>query len=89
MSHLAVAVRAGLTQQAIEELIDGRANMSVAMKLGVLQRDLEDFLNGSCSIGMAKVIGVGLRDAGDELLQAVGTEGAIGIVVGLLLAKGN
>jgi len=60
---------------------------NVANRLGISVADGEDFIRGSASAVMTARLGLKAMAAGDELAKAGVREGAIGILLGLLLAS--
>jgi hypothetical protein len=86
MNLMEIALRAGVPPADIELLIRGHASQSVANRLGVPMLGLEDFMaNGIASANVAHRLGTSMN-AAEELARAVGPQGAIGIVLGLLLS---
>ncbi len=85
MNHAAIATCVGLIPLDLESLVKGKATAGLALKLGVTPSDIEDFINGSATYGMTKRLGLGNASAATELAKVCGREGAIGIVIGLLL----
>ena len=85
MSFMEIASRTGLTLADIESLIRGDASAAIANRLGVPLLALQQFLtSGDASANLAHRLGTSMG-AAEELAAAVGAEGRIGIVVGLLL----
>ena len=86
--HVAVAQRAGLSVSELLDLTHGKVSPSVAMRLGsVSVSDVTAFIGGSGTMRMAQRLGVSLPVAASSLAQAVGRDGAIGIILGLLLGN--
>jgi hypothetical protein len=89
MNSIPIATCVGLIPMDIDSLLQGKATAGLAMKLGVTVGDIELFIKGSASYGITKRLGLASADAATDLAQAVGTQGAIGIVVGLLFTGGR
>ncbi|HLH57105.1 MAG TPA: hypothetical protein VKY92_26235 [Verrucomicrobiae bacterium] len=87
MDHIEVAERAGVYLDDLDSLLRGRATANVANRLGVSMSDVEDFVKGSASAAMTRRLGLNTISAADELAKTVGREGAIGLVIGLLIAS--
>ncbi|MFZ0962297.1 MAG: hypothetical protein WAO35_15470 [Terriglobia bacterium] len=86
MDHAETAEAAGVNLGDLDFLLKGKATGNVADRLGVAIGDVEGFIRGSASFAMTKRLGLTAVSAADELAQAAGTQGAIGILIGLLLA---
>jgi len=86
MDHAETAVAAGVNLGDLDLLLRGQATANVADRLGVTIGDAEDFIRGSASSAMTRRLGLIAASAADELAQAAGRQGAIGILIGLLLA---
>jgi hypothetical protein len=89
MDHAETAEAAGVSLGDIELLLRGKATANVADRLGVAIGDAEDFIGGSATFAMTRRLGLTAVSAGGELAQAAGRQGAIGILIGLLLAGGE
>jgi hypothetical protein len=87
MDHIEIANRAGVYLGDLDSLLGGKATANVANRLNVSVADIEDFIRGSASAAMTSCLGLNAISAADELARAVGREGAIGIVIGLLIAS--
>lgn len=87
MDHIEIANRAGVYLGDLDALLRGTATANVANRLGVSIGDIEDFIRGSASAGMTNCLGLNAISAAEELARAVGREGAIGLVIGLLIAS--
>jgi hypothetical protein len=85
MQHKEIADCAGVNIADLESLLHGKATNDVANRLGVSMTDVEDFIRGSASHAMTARLGFRAMTAGDELATIAGTQGAIGILLGLLL----
>ena len=89
MSLMEIASRAGVSLEDIESLIRGNVSARIASRLGVPTLGLEDFiLRGFASANMARRLGISM-DAAEDLAHALGSGGAIGIVLGLLLSSSS
>ena len=88
MSHQEIATRAGVNLADIESLLSGKTTANVANRLGgVSQMDVDGFVLGSATATMTKRLGLQTQNAAKELALAAGNKGAIGIVLGLLIAR--
>jgi hypothetical protein len=87
MEHQEIATCAGVSLVDLESLLRGKATANVAARLGVSQGDVEDFIRGSATFTMTQRLGMKAMTAAEELARAAGTNGAIGIVFGLLLRR--
>jgi hypothetical protein len=88
MSLLGVASNLGITQIALQELLSGNVSPSISRKLGTTQRNVKDFIEGKARVGMASAIGVTTHTA-QELRDRLDRQGAIGLIIGLCLAKSS
>jgi hypothetical protein len=86
MNLMEVALRTGVTVVDLESLVRGNAPAGVAERLGIPVLNLQEFLGqGYASANFAHRLGTSMA-AAEELGRAVGPEGRIGIIVGLLLS---
>jgi len=86
MNLMEVALRTGVTVIDLESLVRGNAPAGVAERLGIPVLNLQEFLGqGYASANFAHRLGTSMA-AAEELGRAVGPEGRIGIIVGLLLS---
>ena len=86
MNLMEIALRTGVPLADIELLVRGHASASIANRLGVPMVNLEEFIvRGEASATLAHRLGTSMS-AAEELARAVGSEGVIGIVLGLLLS---
>lgn len=86
MSLMEVAARVGVGLAEVELLVQGSVPVAIANRLGVPMMALRDFLKlGVASAAMAHRIGTSMSSA-EELAQALGSEGRVGLVLGLLLS---
>ena|SRR5262252_7732954 len=80
-----VALRTGVTVTDLESLIRGNAPAGVAERLGIPVLNLDEFVrHGYASARLAHRLGTSMA-AAEELGHEVGSEGRVGIIVGLLL----
>jgi hypothetical protein len=86
MNHIEPANLAGVTLADLDWLPRGQASSNVAHRLGVTMADIEDFIQGSASPTMTNRLGLSTISAAEELARAAGKEGAIGILIGLLIS---
>lgn len=88
--HVAVAQRAGVPVSEVLDLTHGRVSAQIAMRIGgVGASDLTAFIGGETTMRMALRLGISLPGAGNGLVQLVGRDGAIGIILGLLLGRSS
>jgi hypothetical protein len=87
MSLMDIAVRTGVPLIDIEDLVQGTVTDSVASRLGVPLLALQEFvMHGQASAKVAHRLGMSMA-AAEELARPLGREGAIGLVLGLLLGS--
>jgi hypothetical protein len=86
VEHQQIAIRAGVPLADLESLLRGQVTAAIARRLDVSMVDLAEFLRGSASPDMANRLGLS-TNATRELVCAVVKNGAIGLVVGLLIAS--
>lgn len=85
MNLLEIAERAGITLSDMESLIQGFASPGIADRLGIPFLSLEQFLGqGYAAAKLAHRMGTSMA-AAEALGNAVGLQGRIGIILGLLL----
>lgn len=85
MEHQEIAICAGVNLGDLDSLFRGKVTSAVAARLGVSQLDAGTFIRGSATFAMTQRLGMKAMAAADELARALGTNGAIGVVFGLLL----
>jgi len=89
MSLMDIALRTGVPLIDIEDLVSGTVTEAIAKRLGVPLLALQEFItHGQTSAKVAHRLGMSMA-AAEELVRALGREGAIGLVLGLLLASGG
>jgi hypothetical protein len=86
MSEISIAHKAGLLSHNLNNLFQGIADIGTASKLGIITSSLQDFLNGRANISMASKLGLLTSDL-QLLLNKIGKQGAIGLVLGLLMSQ--
>jgi len=87
MSLMDIALRTGVPLTDIEELVRGTVTGKLAERLGVPQLALQEFVNhGQASSKVAHRLGMSMA-AAEELAQSLGGDGAVGLVLGLLLGS--
>jgi len=86
MQHIAIAQRAGVTLDDLDQLFLGRSTALVARRLGVTLADIDDFIRGDVSAGMAGRLGFSALSPADEMARKLQREGRIGLLLGLLFA---
>jgi hypothetical protein len=84
MDHVETATRMNLNLGDLDSLIAGHATNNLASRIGVTMEDIETFIGGSATSTMASRLGLTMS-AAEELARVAGREGAIGILLGLLL----
>ena len=87
MDHIEIANRAGVTLHDLDLLLKGKATANVANRLSVTMDDVDAFINGASDAAMTKRLGLQTMAAAVELGTAAGKDGAIGVVLGLLLSS--
>ena len=87
MDHVEIAYRAGVTLDDLNLLLQGTATANVAARLGVTMADVEAFINGAADAAMTKRLGLHTTAAAVDLGTAAGRNGAIGVILGLLLSN--
>ena len=82
MSFDIIASRMGIGSTAVHELISGKVPMAVSSRLKVPTASLQKFVDGGTSVGLGHVIGCTSPQL-QELRNAIGQKGAIGLLIGL------
>ena len=86
MSLMEIASRTAVTLADIESLTRGDVSDAVARRLGVPLLVLQEFLaRGETSANLAHRLGTSMR-AAEDLAAKLGSEGRIGILLGLMLS---
>ncbi|WP_439505747.1 hypothetical protein [Sediminibacterium sp.] len=88
MSEISIASRAGLLTHNLNNLLNGVADIGTASKLGIITSSLQEFLNGRANMSMASKLGLLTSDL-QLLLNKVGKQGAIGLVIGILINQNS
>jgi hypothetical protein len=87
MSLMDIAVRTGVPLIDIEDLVSGTVTENVAERLGIPMLALQEFvIHGEASARVAHRLGMSMA-AAEELARSIGKEGAIGLVIGLMLGS--
>lgn len=87
MSLTEIALRTGVPVADIEALVRGTATATVARCLGVPMLGLQEFLTqGYASANVAHRLGTSMS-AAEDLRREIGQDGAVGIVLGLMLSS--
>ena len=83
MSYTGIASQIGTTSTNIEKLIrSGEGSPGLASAIGTTSANLTDFVDGRASPGIASALGTTTANA-QHLRDAIGREGAIGLILGL------
>ena len=89
MSLIGIASRAGTTSANVEALLrNGVGCPGLAARIGTTTNGLTEFITGKASPGIAAALGTTTQNA-QELRNALGREGAIGLVLGLACGLGK
>ena len=89
MSLMDIALRTGIPLMDIEDLVQGAVTDGVAERLAVPQLALQEFVaHGQASAKVAHRLGLSMASA-EELAQSLGRDGAIGLILGLLLGSSS
>lgn len=86
MSILSIAMRAGLMTHNLNNLFKGKADIGIASKIGIITSSLQEFLDGQANISMANKLGLMTSDL-QLLLDSIGRDGAIGLILGLIMKE--
>jgi hypothetical protein len=85
VQHKAIADLAGVFLDDIDCLLRGEVTARIAARVGVNMMDIEDFIRGSASAALAKHLSLTMS-AAEELARLGGKDGAIGIILGLMIS---
>lgn len=89
MSFIGIASQAGTTSTNIEKLINaGKGSPGLASSIGTTSSGITDFVNGRASPGIAHALGTTTSNA-QLLRDAIGRDGAIGLIIGLACGRGG
>ena len=86
MSLTTIAEAMGVPLHALEELLDGQATDAIAARLRTGSALVQEFIDGKASSGVAAAVGAPPSFVQD-LRERLGRDGAIGLLVGLCLAR--
>ena len=86
MQVLDLASRLGITDMALDRLLQGDVPVTLAARLDTTQASLQAFVDGSAEVGIAAELGCSPR-AVQRLRDEIGREGAIGVLIGLCASK--
>lgn len=86
MSLTSLASSTGLPVEQVDALLEGSVGGGVAQKIGTAALIVQDFIDGEVKPAMATELGLPLEEA-RELRASLGREGAVGLVVGLLVER--
>ncbi len=84
MSLNKIARKSGVTLNSLRDLTKGNVRSGIANKLGVTTSSLQTFVDGGTSNGLASKIEI-TSSSLQELRNMIGQQGAIGLIVRLLL----
>lgn len=84
MGDFSISSKMKIYQSSLASIIQGQAPYNASSQLGVYQSSLQDLLNGHATYNFASKIGLYQSDL-QSLLDRIGQQGAIGLVLGLLL----
>ncbi len=89
MSLVGIAGKAGTTSSNIEKLIhNGEGSPGLASRLGTTSSRITDFIARQASPTIARALGTTTSNA-KLLRNAIGREGAIGLILGLACGRGE
>ena len=86
MSLVGIAPAMGVPAASVTRLLAGEATPAVSARLGTMTFSVQSFLDGEVRIGMVQALGMSTA-AAQALRNSIGREGAIGVVIGLCLAR--
>ncbi len=86
MSDIAIANKIGLMTSNLHHIEEGIADSGTAFKLKIAQEDLQLFLKGEANDNMAAKFNLRAGDL-QLLLNKLGQQGAVGLLIGLLLGQ--
>lgn len=70
----------------LNDLTNGKVGISVGSRLGVMTSSLQTFVDGGTSLGLSGKLGM-MSSSLQELRDAIGREGAIGLLIGLMASE--
>ena len=89
MSYVGIAAKAGTISNNIEKLISrGEGSPGLAARIGTTSSNITAFINGHASPAIATALGTTTSNA-QVLREAIGKEGAIGLIIGLACGRGQ
>lgn len=88
MSFENLALKCGVESSDFQDLVYGHVRPGIEKKLGIPASSLQIFLDGDTSEELASKIGISSSDL-QFLRYQNGRDGAIGLVVGVLLRNGS
>lgn len=89
MSLIGIAARAGTTSTNIDKLLrSGTGCPGLAARIGTTSSRITEFVGGKASPGIAAALGTTTQNA-QLLRNALGREGAIGLILGLACGRGE
>ena len=84
-----IALKTGIPLIDVEDLVSGTVTDCVASRLGVPLLALQEFVtHGQASAKVAHRLGMSMASA-EDLARLLGKDGAIGLVLGLLLGASS
>ena len=86
MASVGIASQMGITTAALDDLIKGSVPIGIAARLGTTPASLQDFVNGGTSGALASALGA-TPAALQELRSEIGQQGAIGLLIGVCVAR--
>jgi len=86
MSLTTIAEAMGVPLHALDELLDGHSTEAIASRLRTGSQLVQEFIDGRTSSGVAAAIGAPPTFVQD-LRERLGHDGAIGLLVGMCLAR--
>lgn len=86
MEVLDLASRLGISETALDRLMQGDVPVTLAARLDTTQASLQAFVDGNAEVGVAAHLGCSPRTV-QRVRDELGREGAIGVLIGLAAAK--
>jgi hypothetical protein len=81
-----IASRMNISLQGLEQLANGIVPNEVASRLHTATQVIQDFVDGTVVPAMIQLTG-GSVDQLEDLRRRIGREGAIGLIIGLLIGR--
>lgn len=88
MSLIGLAGKCGVTGSSLQDLVNGNVSVGISGKLGVTSSSIQTFVNGGTSIGLASKMEI-TSSSLQELRNQIGEQGAIGLIIGLLIKENS